>query len=486
MISIKALAGLRVLVVGLGREGTALALYLAKHGLAVTGTDRQPAAALGDGFAALQAAAVPLVLGEHPLTLLDEADMLFVSPGIPLEAPFVAEAQARKIPLCTETKLFCALCPAPIIGITGSNGKTTTTTLVSRILEADGRKTWVGGNIGRPLIEVVDQISAADIVVMEFSSFQLEYFHAKLNQAVDPTAVPNVQPEVLAELLDNWSPPVSAILNITPNHLDRHPTMKHYVQAKRALINYQGPAGRLVMNLDNDMTRTIGTQFGPKTHWFSLEAQMPGGACLIRQELALIDESGKQHRLASISEIKLRGTHNLSNILAACLLCAQVGVSPEAMRAVITTFSGVAHRLEFVREVQGVPYYNDSIATSPERLAAALRSFRETVVLLAGGHDKHLPWQDVARLMVHKSSHIILFGEAAELIAGHVARARQEMPSADTTVHRCANLAEAVQRAAHVAQAGEVVLLSPGCASYDQFRDFVERGEQFVALVRAL
>lgn len=486
MVSIEALSGLRALVVGLGREGIALAGYLAGHGLAVTGTDQQPAETFGDNLAALQVAGVHLTLGEHPLSLLDNTDILFVSPGIPLEVPFLVEAQARKIPLCTETKLFCLLCRAPIIGITGSNGKTTTTTLVGQILAADGRKAWVGGNIGRPLIERVDQIEADEVVVMELSSFQLEYFHSKLNQAVDVTTIPNVQPEILTELLGNWSPPISAILNITPNHLDRHPTMKHYVRAKRAIINYQGPQGRLIMNLDNDMTRTIGHQFGAKTRWFSLEAQLPGGASLTRKNLVLNDWDGQHHHLATIAEIKLRGNHNLSNILAACLLCEQLGVSHEAMHKVITSFTGVEHRLQFVRELNQVKYYNDSIATSPERLFAALRSFRETVVLLAGGHDKNLPWEDVSRMILHKASHVILFGEAAQLIASHVEAANEEMPNLNTTVHFCQSLADAVQLAAQVAQAGDVVLLSPGCASYDMFRDFVERGELFISLVKAL
>jgi len=278
MADISALSGLRVLVVGLGREGGAMARFLAKHGFTVTVTDLQPAAKLGNMPASLAEAGVSIVLGEHPLSLLNQADLLFVSPGVPLEAPFLREARARKLPLSTESRLFCQLCPAPIVGITGSSGKTTTTTLVGQIMQADvragqtdSREVWVGGNIGRPLIEVVDQIKSEDIVVMELSSFQLEYFHPMLNQGLDG------QSEALASLLAGWSPPISAMLNITPNHLDRHPSMKHYVQAKRAILDYQGPDDVLIMNLDNDLTRTIGYQFGDKTRWFSLEAQMPWG-----------------------------------------------------------------------------------------------------------------------------------------------------------------------------------------------------------------
>jgi UDP-N-acetylmuramoylalanine--D-glutamate ligase len=420
------------------------------------------------------------VLGEHPLSLLDEADLIFVSPGVPLEIPFLQAARSQKIPLSTESRLFCYLCPALIIGITGSSGKTTTTTLLGKIMEASGRKTWVGGNIGRPLIEVVDQISPTDVVVMELSSFQLEYFHAKLNQGA------KVEHPGLAALLASWSPPISAILNITPNHLDRHPSMKHYVRAKRALIDYQGPDGVVVMGLDNDMTRTIGHQFRARARWFSLEAQIPNGASVARNDLILLDQNGMPHFVATRQEVKLRGPHNLSNILAACLLAREAGVSIEAMRSVITTFTGVTHRLEFVREREGVRYFNDSVSTTPARVIAALHSYSEPIVLLAGGRDKNLPWDDAARLILHKTRAVILFGEATELIAKALEKARHEITHSQTTIHRAANLEEAGNLAAQLAQPGYVVLLSPGCASFDAFRSYAERGERFKELVRGL
>lgn len=482
MVDISALSGLRVLVVGLGREGVALALYLARNGFTITATDSQPATKLGAEVSALAQAGISLVLGEHPVSLLDQADILFVSPGIPLEAPFLQAARKRKIPLSTESRLFCYLCPAPILALTGSSGKTTTTTLLGNIMKADGRKTWVGGNIGYPLIQVIDQIQPDDVVVMELSSFQLEYFHSRLNRDVNIQAL-SARAVGLPALLDSWSPPVGAILNITPNHLDRHPTMKHYVHAKRAIIDYQGEDGVVVLNLDNDMTRTIGYQFGSKTRWFSLEAELPGGACLIDGDVALLDRDGTVHRLASRAEIKLRGRHNLSNILAACLIAREAGASFEAMRQVITTFTGVKHRLEWVRERRGVNYYNDSIATSPERLVAALHSFDQPIVLLAGGRDKHLPWEEAARLIVQRTRAVILFGEASDLIAGAINRVRPELPDTDTFIHRCVNMEEAVRLAALVAHPGEVVLLSPGCASFDAFQDFEERGERFKELV---
>lgn len=474
-----------MLVVGLGREGKALALYLSRHGFTVTATDSQPAQKLNLEMSELTEAGVSLVLGEHPLSLLDQADLLFVSPGIPLETPFLAAARARGLPLSTESRLFCFLCPASILGITGSSGKTTTTTLVGNILKATGRTTWVGGNIGYPLISVVDQIRPDDVVVMELSSFQLEFFHARLNRNANIRAL-SARAIGLPALLDNWSPSFSAILNITPNHLDRHPSMKHYVRAKRALVDYQNRDDVAVLNLDNDMTRTIGYQIGSRTRWFSLEAQVPNGACLVDDQMVLLDRDGTTRRIARRSEVKLRGRHNLSNILAACIMAGEAGASVEAMHGVVTSFTGVEHRLQWVKERRQVNYYNDSIATSPERLVAALTSFEEPIVLLAGGRDKHLPWEEAARLILQKARAVILFGEAAQLIAAAIRKARRELPGTATFVHRQATLDEAVALAGQVARPGEVVLLSPGCASYDMFRDFAERGERFKELVLQL
>jgi UDP-N-acetylmuramoylalanine--D-glutamate ligase len=262
--------------------------------------------------------------------------------------------------------------------------------------------------------------------------------------------------------------------------------MKQYAYAKRAIINYQKPDGVIVMSLDNDMTRTIGSQFKSRTRWFSLEAQQPNGASLVKDTIALLDSAGQPQVIARQAEIKLRGRHNLSNILAACLLAHQAGASIEAMRSVITTFTGVSHRLQWVRDLNEVSYYNDSVATSPERLMAALHSFNEPLVLLAGGRDKHLPWEEAGRLILHKTRHLILFGEATDLIAGVINKVSFDVPTSQTVVYRCAGLQEAIKLAVQVAQPGEVVLLSPGCASFDAFRDYAERGDRFAEWVRQL
>ena len=476
------LRGRRLLIVGLAREGTALARYLAGQGARVAATDMKPPKAFGSELAPLAEAGVQLVLGDHPLSLLDDCEAVFVSPGVPFDAPFLAAARARGVPLSAESRLFCQLCPAPIAAVTGSSGKTTTTTLVGEMLKADKRTTWVGGNIGQPLIERLDQIRPGDDVAVELSSFQLEYYHPSANDHVtncDPMWLP---------LLAGWSPAVGSILNITPNHLDRHPSMEAYIHAKRALVAYRRPGDAAVLGLDDDVTRAIGQGLAGRVRWFSRASSVADGACLLgvgREAVLVLRGNGREQSVCRAGDIRLRGDHNVSNVLAACAIGDALGVTVEAMRQVIATFAGVEHRLELVAEVRDVRYYNDSIATSPERLIAALKSFDEPIVLLAGGRDKHLPWEEVARLMLERTRHVVLFGEAVELIARALEDAAGERGATGRPMlHRCVTLADAVAVAAQVAHPGDVVLLAPGCTSFDAFKDFAERGERFRELVK--
>jgi UDP-N-acetylmuramoylalanine--D-glutamate ligase len=502
------LRGRHLLVVGLAREGTALARYLSQQGAHVVATDLKPPQTFGDTLTPLIEAGVDLILGEHPPSLLDECEVAFVSPGVPFDAPFLNEARARSVPLSTESRLFCQLCPAPIAAITGSSGKTTTTTLVGEILAKYSRdeavsprspKSWVGGNIGRPLIEQLDRILPDDKVVMELSSFQLEYFHPSANDHVD-----DCDPMWLP-LLAGWSPSVGAILNITPNHLDRHPSMEAYIHAKRAIIAYRRPSDIAVLGMDNEITWAMGQTSAGRVRWFTRES--PGcralpdgdGACLSGEgpeaNVVLRDPQEIRGRpVCRVSDIRLRGSHNVSNVLAACVIADALGAPVETMREVVTTFTGVEHRLELVGEINNVRYYNDSIATSPERMVAALKSFNEPIILLAGGRDKHLPWNEAARLMLRRARHVVLFGEAVELIAGVIETEYTKLEAGDRNpelgkkpmLHRCVTLDDAVAVAAQVAQSGDVVLLSPGCTSFDSFHDFAERGDRFRELVNVL
>jgi UDP-N-acetylmuramoylalanine--D-glutamate ligase len=352
--------------------------------------------------------------------------------------------------------------PCQVIGITGSAGKTTTTTLVGRIA-AKGlpgyRKCWVGGNIGLPLIDQVDKMKPADLVVLELSSFQLEQM--------------------------TLSPSIAAILNITPNHLDRHASMAEYAAAKAQILLHQDQGGTAVLNRDDPGSWEWASRINGRLISFGLHRPPPGqtGTYIEQGRLALqIGE--RQVNLMPQSDILLRGEHNLMNVLAACAITHAAGLPVESMVAGIDGFEGVAHRLEFVRDWHGAAWYNDSIATAPERSIAAIRSFSERLILLAGGRDKNLPWDDFARLVHQRVDHLVLFGEAAGIILSAVGSARPGQRPFSIT--QCATMREAVQAAANLVQPGDVVLLSPGGTSFDEFRDFEERGENYQKWVKEL
>jgi UDP-N-acetylmuramoylalanine--D-glutamate ligase len=459
----RALSGRRVMVLGLARQGTALARWLVQQGAQVTASDVKPAAQLGEAIRALEGLPIRYELGGHPPSLLDQCDLLCLSGGVPIDLPLVAEAQARGIPLANDAQLFVERCPATMIGITGSAGKTTTTTLAGEMCKAAGKTTWVGGNIGNPLIGDLQAMKPPDVVVMELSSFQLE--------------------------LMTSSPQIAAILNITPNHLDRHPSLEAYVAAKARLLDFQSPQDTALLGYDDPAARSLASRVKGKVRWFAREAgRLPqaGGATVIDGHVALVND--EIARVCELGDIRLLGEHNLLNVLAACALAGEAGVSPEAMRTAIVAFSGVAHRLQLVRERDGVRYYDDSIATAPERLIAALQSFHEPIVLLAGGRDKHLPWDEAARLIVERVRQLVVFGEMADLVERAVEAKQLELgaSSALAGVHHVETLAEAVKKAAEVARPGDVVLLSPGGTSFDAFKDFAERGDRFQVYVRAL
>ncbi len=461
--------GKRATIIGLAREGMALARFLAERGAIVAVSDQKKEEELQENIAKLKGFPIHFVLGGHPRQILDQTDILFLSPGVPLEAPMVAEAKRRGIPISSETSLFTELCPASIIGITGSSGKTTTVSLVGQMLKASGFCTWVGGNIGQPLIGHLEDIEPTDKVVMELSSFQLEIME--------------------------WSPPIAAILNITPNHLDRHPSMEAYTQTKLNILRFQRPGN--VAILGHDLISNIQypiSNIQSRFLTFSLNEEVEQGAFLRDGKAAaiILKLGDTEQRICSADEIKLLGRHNLENVLAACTIAAVAGAYRQAMADVATTFEGVEHRLELVRELGEAPavrYYNDSIATSPERTVAALRSFDQPIVLLAGGRDKHLPWDEMACLTLEKVRRLVLFGEAAPIIEKAIRVASLEFGVSrdlEEFVHRCQTLDEAVEAAAREAQPGDVVLLAPGGTSFDAFSDFAERGERFRELVKAL
>jgi UDP-N-acetylmuramoylalanine--D-glutamate ligase len=441
----------RVGVIGLAREGTDLARFLVAEGAQVLVNDARPAEKLGDRLAELGGLPIQFVLGGHPLSPTLDVEQLYVSPGVPPELPLLEEARRRGVTLTSGTQLFFERCPAPIVGITGSSGKTTTTTLVGRIFESAGRRAFVGGNIGVPLLNRLGEIHLDDWVILELSSFQLE-----------PMTV---------------SPHIAAITNITPNHLDRHLTMEAYTAAKLQILNHQGHNDVAVLNADDPASRAL--RPNGQVIRFSIEREVEG-AYLDGNTLVLLRD-GRRQIVCRRDELQVPGLHNVANVLTACAVSSAAGIEVAAMRVAALAFTGVRHRLELVAEIDGVRYVNDSIATAPERSLAALAVYAGTpFVLLAGGRDKHLPMDEWARVIAAGGRALVTFGEAAPLIE----RAAREAGMPPERIHSAGTVDRAVTVARSVAQPGDVVLLSPGCTSYDQYNDFVERGDHFAETVR--
>lgn len=479
-----------VVILGLARQGTALARFFAAQGARVTISDLAPAEQLADALAGLAGLDVALALGGHPSSLLDTCDLLCLSGGVPPQISIVEEARRRHIPLSNDAILTLQHSAAPAAGITGSSGKTTTTTLAGLMLAASGFTTpdepgrgprvWVGGNIGTPLVDRLASIQAQDWLVLELSSFQLELFDASAGGS-------------------SLSPPVAAVLNVTPNHLDRHPSMAHYAACKANILRWQSAAHIAVLGADDPVTGRwlrqgrvvvepglgqdhLAFDLASRCIGFGLGEPVAEGCWLLGNRLTL-RLAGRDTPIVAADQVRLPGCHNLQNVAAACAVAAAAGAPPSAMAEVARTFGGVPHRLELVRIVEGVAWINDSIATTPERAVAALRSFDQPIVLLAGGRDKKLPWDEFAELVRHRVKHLVVFGEAAGLISEAVVQ--QGLPAAPPISH-CQDLAGAVAAAAQAAASGDVVLLSPGGTSFDAYKDFEARGRHFRELVQRL
>jgi len=451
------LNGRTVIIVGFQRQGQALARWLPTVGARPVVTDTKTAAQLDIDPADYPGAR--FVLGDNPMELLDGADMLCISGGVPLTLPLILEAVSRQLPVTNDAQLFVDRCRAQVIGITGSAGKTTTTTLSGQISKASGHQTWVGGNIGSVLLDVLNYIQPRDRVVMELSSFQLELMHS--------------------------SPQISAILNITPNHLDRHGTMQAYVEAKAQILIHQGQSGVAVLNKDDMGSMVLESLAQGEVCWFSRREIVSDGAFMAGTRLFVAGRSsttGDPQFVCDVGDIPLRGEHNVSNVLAACAITGAAGIAPEVMAATIKKFKGVPHRLETVRVLDGVTWVNDSIATAPERVMAALRSYNEPLVLILGGADKKLPWDELMLAAADKCRHIVAFGRDGHIPVDVLTR----LTLRDDLITRVGTLDEAVAEAHKQAKSGDVVLLSPGMTSYDGYANFEVRGQHFKDLVTAL
>jgi UDP-N-acetylmuramoylalanine--D-glutamate ligase len=459
--------GKHVTVVGLGREGVALVQYLGEQGARITISDSKTEAELAPFLAQIQGIPARLSLGGHAPQDFLQADVIFISAGIPTDLPPLAEARQLGIPISSITRLFFELCPAPIIGITGSSGKTTTTTLIGEFLKVQGtRQVIVGGNIGRTVLGDLPHITPDSIVVLEMSFNQLEIM--------------------------TQSPHIALLLNITPNHLDRCGTMEVYTECKRQILYHQHPDDFAILNPDNPLSAASRACTPAKVLWFSRQHPVDAGAFLEDGWYVFRDFAGRKTRICRADQTITPGDHNRENVLAAIAATSLVGVQPDTMTRVIRSFPGVAHRLQYVAEVNGVRYINDSIATAPERVMAALKVYEQQnqpLVLIAGGRDKHLPWEECAERIVRQVHALVLLGEATELIASAVSAAREHVPADEQqlgAIYRATSMADAVHGAADLARPGDVVLLSPGGTSFDLFIDFADRGEQFAREARAL
>lgn len=462
---IKNWSGKNVVVVGAARQGLALTRYLVSKGAHVVLTDARSTDQLNSEIHSLAGLQIKWEVGGHPFNILDEADLVCISGGVPLTIPFILEARNRKIPLSNDSQIFMDACPCQIIGITGSAGKTTTTALVGEmakahhIFKSSNRRAWVGGNIGNPLIEQVDQMHEDDSVVLELSSFQLEIMTS--------------------------SPHIASVLNVSPNHLDRHGTMEIYRNAKVQILAHQHKNDVAILNRDDKGSWDLLNDVQSDLITFGIKQPSPHfNGTYIKNDHIYLQIMGDQVKMLPTNWIQLRGQHNLYNVLGACAIAAGASISLPAIQSAVDTFTGVSHRLQFVRTYKDADWYNDSIATAPERSMAAIRSFNEPIVLLLGGRDKNLPWDKLMALVKERVDHLLVFGEAKDIIKN--ALGRIEAGTRPYSVNYFDGLQQAVLSASEIVSPGDVVLLSPGGTSFDEFKDFEERGDMYQTWVNEL
>ncbi len=453
------LAGKRLVILGLARQGKALARFAASSGAKVVISDLRSPEQLEESIALLDGLGIEYVFGEHPISLLEGTDILAISGGVPTNLPLVQVASARGITISNDSQEFLRRAPATCIGITGSAGKTTTTALTGAMSKAAGRKTWIGGNIGRPLISEIQEMKPGDLVVQELSSFQLEIWRC--------------------------SPSIAAVLNITPNHLDRHKTMSAYSNAKLNILRYQGVNDTAVLSADDPGAMALAPSVQGRLRLFSIRHEVDDGAFVRAGKVWLRNKSKEEMAVCSLETVHLRGKHNLLNVCAAVTLADSVDIPVWAMVEAIRSFDGVEHRLELVATVNGVQYVNDSIATAPERALAAIESFDEPLILLAGGKDKDMVWERWAERVNERAKHVFLFGDLAEILSERLAGAGT-LGKREARRSQACTLAQAVKMAAEIAEPGDVVLLAPGGTSFDNYTDFAARGDHFRELVNGI
>ncbi len=453
-----ALAGKRVTVVGAGLSNRPLIGLLADAGADVTVCDRSMPGELGTFYDTYAARGVKFRLGPDYLDGLD-GDIIFRTPSFLPIQPALAAARERGAAVTSEMEVFFGLCPCPTVAVTGSDGKTTTTTVIAKLLEASGRRVWLGGNIGRPLLADVDSMSPEDVAVLELSSFQLHSM--------------------------DCSPDVAVITNLAPNHLDIHKDLQDYIDAKKQIFRSQRPDARLVLNRDNALTAACAGEAKCPVSWFSRKGRVDRGVYLRSDGMiCAVAEDGAETPILPAADIRVPGMHNVENMMTAfAALWGQV--TPEIMAAVARSFSGVAHRLETVRVFKGVTYINDSIASSPDRTLAGLACFDRKLILIAGGKDKGIPFDSLGSAVCEHVKKLYLTGMTAGKIRAAVEAAPEYRPGAPE-IYMIDDFTETVKAAAAAAEPGDTVLMSPASTSFDRFKNFEERGELFRRIVEEM
>ncbi len=449
------LKGSRVLVLGVGVSNRPLVRLLLRYGIDVTCCDKTPREKLDAEVLELEAQGARLHLGEDYLDGIS-GDVVFRTPGLHPDTPQIRALREQGAVISSEMEAFFTVCPAPIIAVTGSDGKTTTSTLIAEMLKKQGFRVWLGGNIGTPLLDKADEIRPEDQVVLELSSFQLMYFP--------------------------YSPHVAVITNLSPNHLDIHKDMEEYVTAKENLYLHQKPVDVLILNRDNAITHSFVPKAKGEVLEFSRLTEPERGVFL--RDGAIWRKGDRTEKLLEQSDILLPGIHNVENYMAAILAVGD-RVSTENIRAVAKSFGGVEHRIELVREKDGVRYYNDSIASSPTRTIAGLRSFSQKLILIAGGYDKHVPFEPLGPEIVEHVKTLILTGATAPKIEAAVLAAPNYEPGKPEILHE-EDFYEAIRLASRTAKSGDVVILSPAGPAFDKFKNFMVRGKEFKKTVMEL
>lgn len=448
----------KVVFIGAGVSHRELIGLFRRKGIDVTLCDKRDACALGDTYGELEKLGVKFCLGEGYLDGIFEGDVIFRTPGMYYYSPALAKARELQKVVTSEMEVFFDLCPCKIYAVTGSDGKTTTTTLISELLGAEGKKVWLGGNIGKALLPRIEEIGENDAAVVELSSFQL--------------------------ISMRKSPDVAVITNVAPNHLDVHKDMEEYIDAKKNLILHQNAFSKTVLNADNDITHGMEKLVRGSLNWFSRKVIPQNGAFLAEDGTVNLVSNSEITRVMHKDQIRLPGIHNVENYLAA--ISAVAGeVSVETVVKVAETFGGVEHRIEFVRMLDGVKYYNDSIATSPTRTIAGLNSFDQKLIVLAGGYDKKIPFEPLAPVLIERAKVLILMGVTALKIKAAVTGCEGYDPN-ELEIIEVPSMEAAVETARKIAKEGDIVTLSPACASFDMYPNFEARGIHYKNLVNAL